>query len=329
MVLRLVADSVISFKRVFWVLLFLTQTVFSSDIESWLPAFCRERVQVIQGAISECIEELAEYNVHSETDFCIYSLGSYSSDIALPQSDLEFGILTNRDVDRRFFDALLPLLREKLNACGIRFDNHQIVPQFYEDGKPFGTPILCSSPAEVIDVLRRNTASFCYLLYFTKYIYGNPALYQTFIDERLTLQHSIKAAFLKEIRKTIQKDHNIIVLYNLLDGQSDETVDFKKHLFRPVIDFINYLAFLHGIPLTTPFSELKELAQKGVVLPQEEEQIRNALLFAIEKRLHHNDQACPLKSLSSQELNALRQHWETVFFLTRKTRDAARGCPLN
>lgn len=332
--MTLVADSVISFKRVkevFLVLLLVTQNVFSSDIEnieSWLPSFCTERVHVIQDAVSECVEELSsEYNVRSETDFCIYSLGSYSSDIALPQSDFEFGILANRDVDRRFFDAFLPLLREKLNACGIRFDNHQTFPQFYEEGKPLGMPILCSSPDELIDVMRRNTASFCYLLYFTKYIYGNRALYQTFIDDRSTLQRSIKVAFLREIRKTIKKDHNIVNLYHLLEGHNESVemadVVFKKHLFRPLIDFINYLSFLHGIPFTSPFSELKELAQKGVVLPQEEEQIRNALLFAIEKRLDNNDQACPLKSLSTQELYALRQHWDTVFFLTRKTRDAA------
>jgi hypothetical protein len=310
-------------KKILVVFLCATKALFSEqaeDLEAWLASFSTERIEIIQNAITESLEELSgNYKIDPKRAFCIYSLGSLSSSIAIPQSDFEFGILVNSSIEKSFFDAFIPSLRDKLALVGIRFDNHQMFPKFYENGKAFGFSHLCTSSEDLIDLLDIGGLSFCYILYFTKYIYGNASLYEKFTVARSTTKTSKERAFIAEIRKTMQRVYEASCLYKSWGSKESLSVDFKKELFRLVVDCVNYLSFFYDVAFTTPFEEIRELVEREVLLPDEGERVRAALLFALEERIAYKDERVSLDLLEEEEAARLCAAWETLAMLGEKT----------
>lgn len=326
--------SVTIFKALFWVVCILaTKTAFAQipierqDLQEWLISFSNSRVALIQQAIQDCVDEFApQYSIDPKTDFCIYSLGSLSVDVALPQSDFEFGILVNKPITQAFWDSFLSSLQDKLNLLNISFDQHEMTPQFYQKDQGFGTPNLCSSLDEIVAILTKIMPSWAYLLYFTKYIYGDPLVYESFVDIRSTLNAKARSLFIAEIRKSIRKNYGLSSLYKLLDpsvrGNRAVFINFKKQLFRQIVDFINYLSFIHQLPLTTPFHQIQDLQKNQIFLPDEGEKIHNALLYVLENRRTHKDRVVSLHTLSPEEMDHLKESLDVIFLLTEKTKDA-------
>ncbi|MBS0586154.1 MAG: hypothetical protein JSR76_07665 [Verrucomicrobia bacterium] len=182
-----------------------------------------------------------------------------------------------------------------------------------------GSSHLSTSGSDLIKLLEAKALSFCYILYFTKYIYGNASLYEEFTAARSKITIAKDRAFVGEIRKTLHRIYEASCLYKSWGSQEGLFVDFKKELFRLVVDCVNYLSFFHDISFTTPFEEIRELVEREVLLPEEGERVREALLFALAERIAYKDERVSLDLLEEEEAARLRASWETLAILGEKT----------
>ncbi|MFZ4773530.1 MAG: hypothetical protein ACOYK9_06025 [Chlamydiia bacterium] len=284
------------------------------QISTLLEVYSDERKELITEAIYSCLDKLDPF---IRDKFCLYGLGSLASNTITPQSDVEFGIFTEIELEKEAFFPFLDALDEALRKKGIFLDTNGSIPKFIKNGKHQGSLIFCTTAHCLIEKLKYNRILFPYLFYSTTYIFGEKRLYEEFIQERGSLHLAKQRAYYSEMHETFKKNFLIRqLLHGITVYRENEKWDigwnYKYNLIRPLVDLLNYFSFLVDFNNHNPFEQIQHLEKQEILTPDLAKQLRLILANSYKHRILEGDKIFYFAHLNQEETGYLHFQWKTI-----------------
>lgn len=255
-----------------------------------------------------------------KSDWAIFAFGSLANNSALPESDIEFGILGDTDflVQHAFIHKMIHTIKDRLQEIGIPFDDHDWAPWHIDGDKECGHSALLGTPAHLFKALETDSnLTLRYTLYKTIFICGNRKLYDDFVNLRESARANQHESFMGNLRYDMRRIDYIQQLYRHAWYQSKEPMrfDVKTHITFPIIKFLDYVAYAYNLPFSSSWEQINMFVEKQIISEDLGERIEEALAWGLYQRSLHKGFDCMVDTLDPDFLKELKKHLETLFEL--------------